>query len=138
MKFQIPDNLTKMIGLKCCAAKLVLDKGLRIEFGKQVFHYHSKRRGKDVFRGKWDLISKWSSWRVVQDNRIACSACDSWTQIVKYTMCPGKNISPSPPVAHQQKHTAPYPTISTNGWGDFLRCSLSKILRAAHWDRRMR
>ena len=76
MNIQIPDNLRKMIGLKCCAAKLTLDKGLRIEFGKQVFRYYSKGQGKEVFRGEWDLISKWSSWRVVQDSRIACSACD--------------------------------------------------------------
>lgn len=76
MDIQIPDKLQGMIGQKCCNAKIGLGKGLRIEFGKQVFSYHSKRQGKDVFHGKWDLTSEWSSWRIVQNDRIVCSIDD--------------------------------------------------------------
>jgi hypothetical protein len=76
MNIQIHDKLREMIGLKCCTAKLTLGKGLRLQFGNQVFHYHSKRQDKDVFRGEWDLISKWSFWRVVKDNKIVCSEYD--------------------------------------------------------------
>lgn len=76
MDIPIPDKLREMIGLQCCGAKLALGKGLRIEFGKQVFNYHTKSQNKDVFHGEWDLISKYSSWRVVKDKKIVCSEYD--------------------------------------------------------------
>ena len=76
MEIQIPNELREMIGLKCCTAKLALDNGLRIEFGNKVLHYHSKLLNKDMFHGEWSLLSTWSSWRVVKNNTIVCSAYD--------------------------------------------------------------
>lgn len=76
MNIQIPDKLSKMIGEKCYSAKLVLSKGLRLDFGGQFFHYHSKLRCKDIFRGEWSLTSNWSFWRVFKDSKIVCSAYD--------------------------------------------------------------
>jgi len=76
MDIQIPDKLQGMIGQKCCNAKIGLGKGIRIEFGKQKFNYRSKSQCKDVFHGAWDLISEWSFWRIVQNDRIVCSIDD--------------------------------------------------------------
>ncbi len=67
MNTQMSDKLLKLKGLKCCDAKLALCNGLRIGFGNKVFSHHSKLTGKDIFRGEWKLISKYSSWRVVQN-----------------------------------------------------------------------
>lgn len=76
MNNQLFDKLLKLRGLKCCDAKLALSSGLKISFGDKVFSHRSKLTGKDIFRGEWELISKYISWRVVQGNRIACSDCD--------------------------------------------------------------
>lgn len=76
MNIQRPSKLKELIGLQCCAVRIGLGKGLRIEFGNRVFNYHSIRQGKDVFHGEWDLISEWSSWRIVQNDKIVCSIDD--------------------------------------------------------------
>jgi hypothetical protein len=76
MNIQIPDKLQGLLGLKCCIAKLALSNGLRIGFGNKVLSRHSKNMNRKIFSGEWELVSEFSSWRVLQDNRIVCSDCD--------------------------------------------------------------
>lgn len=72
---QIPEILTKIIGLECCEAKIGYAGVLKLGFGEKVFYTHKLLEG--VFHGEWDISSVTSAWRMVKDGKLICGACES-------------------------------------------------------------
>jgi len=72
VKFDIPDDLQKLIGRSCCQARLICNE-LALSFGKKIKHQFENQ---NVELREWEISSGTSAWRLIKSNKIVCGSYD--------------------------------------------------------------